>query len=64
MFVVEHGRARFVPVQKGIMGELEVEIASGLTESQTIIPGPYDALRTPQGRGLDQDGRSEGKTER
>ena len=64
VFVVEHGRARFVPVQKGIMGELEVEIASGLTESQTIISGPYDVLRTlKEGELIKTDVRKE-KTER
>jgi len=46
------------------MGELEVEIASGLTESQTIISGPYDALRTlKDGDLIKTDVRKE-KTER
>lgn len=45
VYAVETGRAKFVPVKKGIMGELMIEIASGLTESQDVVVGPYDALR-------------------
>ena len=45
VYVVESGRAKFVPVKKGIMGELMIEIASGLTENQDVVVGPYDALR-------------------
>ena len=39
------GRAKFAAIQKGIIGELEIEIVSGLKEGQDIITGPYDALR-------------------
>ena len=45
MFLVENERAKFVPVRKGIMGELSIEIAAGLTEGQAIVSGPYDTLR-------------------
>jgi HlyD family secretion protein len=45
VYIVENGRAKFVRVQKGIMGELVIEIASGLADGQDIITGPYDALR-------------------
>ncbi len=45
LFIMENGRAKFVPVQKGIMGELDIEIAGGLKEGQDVIVGPYDALR-------------------
>lgn len=45
VYAVETGRAKFVPVTKGIMGELMIEIASGLTENQDVVVGPYDALR-------------------
>lgn len=45
LFLIENGRAKFAPVQKGIMGELEFEITSGLKPGQDIIVGPYDALR-------------------
>jgi len=45
VYAVENGRAKFVPVKKGVMGELTIEIVSGLTEGQEIVSGPYDALR-------------------
>jgi HlyD family secretion protein len=45
VFVVNGDRAKFVPVKKGIMGELMIEITEGLTEGQEIVAGPYDALR-------------------
>lgn len=45
VFVVENSRAQFYPVAKGIMGELDIEITSGLEEGQEIIVGPYNALR-------------------
>jgi len=44
--VNEEGRAEFAPVEKGIMGELKIEIVSGLEEGQKIVIGPYSALRS------------------
>jgi HlyD family secretion protein len=38
-------RVKFVPVEKGIMGELEIEITSGIEAGQTLVVGPYSALR-------------------
>lgn len=45
VFVVEDNRARFVAVEKGIVGELLIEITSGLEEGRTVVVGPYSALR-------------------
>lgn len=45
VYVVENNRAKFCPVKKGIMGEMTIEITSGLKESQEVIVGPYNALR-------------------
>ena len=45
IYVVEAGRAKFVPVSKGITGEMMIEITSGLKEEQEIVTGPYSALR-------------------
>jgi len=45
VYVVEASRAKFVQVRKGIMGELMIEIASGLNENQDVVVGPYEALR-------------------
>ena len=45
VFLVEDSRVRFAPVEKGIMGELLIEIVSGLEEGQTVVVGPYSSLR-------------------
>jgi len=45
VYVLEGERAKFKPIKKGIMGEMNVEITSGLEEGMTIIVGPYSALR-------------------
>jgi len=45
IYIVENSRVKFVPVKKGITGELTIEISSGLNEGQDIVVGPYDALR-------------------
>jgi len=45
VYVVENSRAKFYPVKKGIMGEMNIEITSGLEEGQEIVVGPYSALR-------------------
>lgn len=43
--VLPDNRVKFVPVEKGIMGELRIEITSGIEAGQTIVVGPYSALR-------------------
>jgi HlyD family secretion protein len=45
VYVVESGRAKFLPVSKGIMGGLLIEISAGLKEGQEVIVGPYNSLR-------------------
>jgi HlyD family secretion protein len=45
VYVVQESRVRFTPIQKGIMGELKIEIISGLEEGQEVVVGPYSALR-------------------
>ncbi len=45
VYVVENSRVKFIPVEKGIMGEMMIEIISGLEEGQEIVVGPYSALR-------------------
>jgi HlyD family secretion protein len=45
VFVVENSRVKFYPVKKGIMGEMMIEIISGLEEGTDIVVGPYSALR-------------------
>ncbi|MBN1272792.1 MAG: efflux RND transporter periplasmic adaptor subunit [Candidatus Aminicenantes bacterium] len=43
--VQEDNRVKFTPVIKGIMGEMQIEIISGVEEGQSIVVGPYSALR-------------------
>ncbi len=43
--VNKENRVKFSPIEKGIMGEMEIEITSGLKEGQKIVVGPYKALR-------------------
>jgi HlyD family secretion protein len=45
VYVVENGRAKFVPVAKGIAGGMMIEIVSGLDEGQELVTGPYASLR-------------------
>ena len=45
VYVVKENRTKFFPVEKGIMGEMMIEITTGLEEGQDIVVGPYSALR-------------------
>jgi HlyD family secretion protein len=45
VYIVENSRVKFYPVKKGIMGEMMIEIVSGLEEGQEAVVGPYSALR-------------------
>jgi HlyD family secretion protein len=45
VFTVEGGRAKFLPVGKGITGGMMIEVTSGLKEGQDIVTGPYASLR-------------------
>ena len=44
VFVVEGGSARFVPVQTGIIGGLDIEIR-GVESGTEVVTGPYQVLR-------------------
>jgi len=45
VYVVGNSRVKFCPVEKGIMGEMMIEIISGMEEGKEIVVGPYSALR-------------------
>lgn len=45
VYMIKESRVKFQPVKRGIMGDLMVEILSGLEEGQEIATGPYNALR-------------------
>src|SRR5262249_28336973 len=46
VFVVKNNKTVFTPVETGITGENDIEIKSGLTQSQEMVTGPYRQLRT------------------
>jgi HlyD family secretion protein len=48
VFVVEDGEARFVPVETGLIGGLDVEVR-GLPAGTEVVAGPYQVLRDLQG---------------
>jgi HlyD family secretion protein len=46
VFVVREGKAQFVPVVTGITGREHFEVLSGLAEGDSVVAGPYDAIRS------------------
>lgn len=46
VFVLDAGRARFVPVGSGITGDMDIEVLRGLEAGAEVVSGPYQALRT------------------
>ncbi|MBD3218133.1 MAG: efflux RND transporter periplasmic adaptor subunit [candidate division Zixibacteria bacterium] len=46
VFIYDNGTARFRQVELGIQDQADIEIKSGLEEDETVIMGPYRALRT------------------
>jgi len=47
VFAVRDGVARFVAVSPGVIGGLDIEV-TGLAETESIVVGPYQALRELQ----------------
>jgi HlyD family secretion protein len=45
VFVVQNGMAMFRPVKVGVAGEEHFEVLSGLQAGDTIVAGPYQAIR-------------------
>ncbi|OGC77009.1 MAG: hypothetical protein A2Z27_01155 [candidate division Zixibacteria bacterium RBG_16_50_21] len=46
VFVIENGKAEFVPVQTGIADKQNLEIVTGISEGDQVITGTYRILRT------------------
>ncbi|HEX9011739.1 MAG TPA: efflux RND transporter periplasmic adaptor subunit, partial [Holophagaceae bacterium] len=49
VYLVDGGKAKFVPVKTGLMGDLSVEVLSGLKGGETLITGPNRVLRELKG---------------
>jgi HlyD family secretion protein len=45
-FQLKDGRAVFVPVESGIMGQSDVEVLKGIQPNEEIVSGPFSVLRT------------------
>jgi HlyD family secretion protein len=48
VFAVEGSSARFVPVETGMIGGLEIEIRRGIEAGREIVVGPWQSLRDLQ----------------
>ena len=46
VFVVQNGKAVFMPVKTGIAGEKYFEVVSGLKEGDAVITGPFASVRS------------------
>jgi HlyD family secretion protein len=46
VYILESGKAKFVEITKGITGESDIEITSGLSEGMEVITGPSRILKT------------------
>jgi HlyD family secretion protein len=46
VYLMEGGKTRFQPVKTGLIGDLSIEVLSGLKGGETVITGPFKALRT------------------
>lgn len=46
VYLMEGGTVRFQPVKTGLIGDLSIEVISGLKGGETVITGPFKALRT------------------
>jgi HlyD family secretion protein len=45
VFVIREGRARFTLVSVGITGREHFEVVAGLAEADSVVAGPYEAVR-------------------
>ncbi len=46
VYLMEGGKARFQPLETGLIGDLSIEVIRGLRGGETVIIGPFKALRT------------------
>jgi HlyD family secretion protein len=46
VFLVREGKAVFVPITVGIAGQGHFEVITGVTEGDSVVAGPYEAIRS------------------
>ena len=45
VYLVEGGKVRFQPLETGLIGDLSIEVVKGLKGGETVVTGPFKALR-------------------
>lgn len=45
VYVMENGKVRFQPLETGLIGDLSIEVISGLKGGETVVSGPFKVLR-------------------
>lgn len=45
VYLVEGGKVRFQPLETGLIGDLSIEVEKGLKGGETVVTGPFKALR-------------------
>lgn len=65
VFIMRDGKAQFVQVRTGITGREHFEVLEGLTAKDTVVAGPYEAIRSLEDgkaiRPLTTDNAAKGK---
>lgn len=46
VYLMQDGKAKFQPIKTGLLGELNLEVVSGLAGGESVISGPFRALRS------------------
>jgi HlyD family secretion protein len=46
VYLMEDGKVRFQPLKTGLLGDLAIEVIDGLAGGETVVTGPFKALRT------------------
>jgi HlyD family secretion protein len=46
VFIIRDGKSKFVQVKTGITGREHFEVLEGLTARDTVVAGPYEAVRS------------------
>jgi HlyD family secretion protein len=64
VFVLTGGTAKFMPVKTGLLGDLNVEVLEGLQGGETLITGPFKAIRDLKGGEKVQVDKSKKKEEK
>jgi HlyD family secretion protein len=45
VYLLEGGKVRFQRIETGLIGDLSIEVLAGLEGGETVVSGPFKALR-------------------